>query len=107
MLLAWRSVRRRSKSKIDAPDAAAPSPWVAPPAPLVKFRRTWPERFVLVIGVGLIASCLYGAWYISDIKETFGAIPRVAVSPGVLADVGDVKQDARPTRPASTRVIPC
>ena len=61
----------------------------------VKYRRSWPQRFVLVLGVALIMGCLYGAWYISDIKETFGDIPRVAVSPGVLAEVGDVKQDPR------------
>ena len=50
---------------------------------------------MLVTGLGLIIGCLYGAWYISDIEETFGDIPRVNVSPGVLAEVGDVKFDAR------------
>ena len=77
----------------EAPDAVELPP-VRRPAP-VKYRRTWPERFVLVIGVALITGCLYGAWYISDIKETFGDIPRVAVSPGVLADIGDVKFEPR------------
>ena len=85
----------RTKKKVDAPDAPAESPWVAPPPKPVKYRRTWPQRFFLVVGVVLISGCLYGAWYISDIKETFGDIPRVAVSPGVLAEVGDVKQDPR------------
>ncbi len=50
---------------------------------------------MLVVGVALVAGCLYGAWYISDIEETFGDIPRFSLSPGVLADVGDVKFDAR------------
>jgi LCP family protein required for cell wall assembly len=50
---------------------------------------------VLFTGLALIVGCLYGAWYISDIEETFGDIPRVRVSPGVLAEVGDVKFDAR------------
>jgi LCP family protein required for cell wall assembly len=59
------------------------------------FRRSWPQRFVLVVGVGLIVGCLYGAWYISDIEETFGDIPRYSLSPGVLADVGDIKFDPR------------
>ena len=68
---------------------------LSPPPRRVKYRRTWPQRFVLVIGLALITGCLYGAWYISDIKETFGDIPRVAVSPGVLAEVGDIKFDAR------------
>ena len=67
----------------------------APKPRRVKYRRSWPQRFVLLVGLALITGCLYGAWYISDIKETFGDIPRVAVSPGVLAEVGDVKFDAR------------
>ncbi|TML13689.1 MAG: LytR family transcriptional regulator [Actinobacteria bacterium] len=85
----------RTKKKVESPDAPAESPWVAPPPKPVKFRRTWPERFILVVGVVIMSGCLYGAWYISDIKETFGDIPRVAVSPGVLAEVGDVRFDPR------------
>jgi LCP family protein required for cell wall assembly len=83
----------RAKNKTEGPDAIEMPPVTAPAE--VKYRRTWPQRFVLLIGVVLITGCLYGAWYISDIKETFGDIPRVKVSPGVLADVGDINFDAR------------
>jgi polyisoprenyl-teichoic acid--peptidoglycan teichoic acid transferase len=61
----------------------------------VTYRRSWPERAVLALGVALIAGCLYGAWYIADIEETFSGIPRYKFSPGVLAEVGDVRFDAR------------
>ena len=81
-----------SKNRVESEDAVFLSSSVATP---VKYRRTWPERMVLVVGVGLVVGCLYGAWYISDVKQTFGDIPRIAVSPGVLAEVGDVKQDPR------------
>ena len=61
----------------------------------VKYRRSWPERVVLSLGVAVIAACLYGAWYIADIEETFSGIPRFEFSPGVLAEVSDVRFDAR------------
>ncbi|HUP74427.1 MAG TPA: LCP family protein [Acidimicrobiales bacterium] len=87
----------RAKKTVGAPAEPAITPTVdLPIAPRrVKYRRTWPQRFVLVTGLALITGCLYGAWYIGDIKETFGDIPRVAVSPGVLAEVGDIDFDAR------------
>ncbi|MEO8693457.1 MAG: LCP family protein [Acidimicrobiales bacterium] len=92
----------RARKKVESPVAPAPPPDgqtmavdVAPKPKRVKYRRTWPQRFILVVGLVLITGCLYGAWYIGDIKETFGDIPRVAVSPGVLAEVGDIKYDAR------------
>jgi LCP family protein required for cell wall assembly len=84
-------VLRRAKNRIEANDAVE----LPPPGPPIRYRRTWPQRFVLLVGVALITGCLYGAWYIRDIKETFGDIPRVAVSPGVLAEVGDVKFEPR------------
>ena len=101
-LLASSPVLLRARKNVESPGAPAPSDDgqtvavdLSPQPRRVKYRRTWPQRFVLVIGLALITGCLYGAWYISDIKETFGDIPRVAVSPGVLAEVGDIKFDAR------------
>jgi len=91
----------RARKKVESPSAPAPTRDGAgtavdlSPPRRVKYRRTWPQRFILVIGLALITGCLYGAWFISDIKETFGDIPRVAVSPGVLAEVGDIRFDAR------------
>jgi hypothetical protein len=96
-LLTWIPVLLRAKKTDGSPGEPATTPTVdAPIEPRrVKYRRTWPQRLVLVTGLALITGCLYGAWYISDIKETFGDIPRVAVSPGVLAEVNDIKFDAR------------
>jgi LCP family protein required for cell wall assembly len=87
-------LRAKTKATDEAP---VPDPVeTPPPGPgKIRYRRTWPQRLVLLVGVALIFGCLYGAWYIRDIKETFGDIPRVAVSPGVLAEVGDVNFDAR------------
>ena len=64
---------RRAKNRIEANDAVE----LPPPGPPIRYRRTWPQRFVLLVGVVLITGCLYGAWYIRDIKETFGDIPRL------------------------------
>lgn len=61
----------------------------------VKHRRSWPERAVLALGVALVAGCLYGAWYISDIEQTFSNLPRYEFAPGVLAELPDPRFDAR------------
>lgn len=77
------------------------SPHTAPveldaPAPKRrKHRRSWPQRLWIVTGLALVAGCLYGADYISDIEQTFGEVNRVTVAQGVLGEVGDVRFEPR------------
>jgi LCP family protein required for cell wall assembly len=91
------------KSKGGSADEAHPSGDVAlvptasePRSRPQKLRRTWPQRGVLLLGLALIAGCLYGSWYITDFESTFGDIPRIAMSnPNVLGDIGDPDVDPR------------
>lgn len=50
----------------------------------VALRRTWPQRFVLLFSVALIATCLFAASTIAGLYESVGEIQRIAISPDVL-----------------------
>jgi LCP family protein required for cell wall assembly len=54
-----------------------------------RLRRTWPQRFVIVAGTGLVAVCLVAAWGLADAYESIGEIAREAVSDGVLTEQPD------------------
>ena len=61
----------------------------------VKYRRSWPQRICLLLGVAIAAAGLKAATEISDVQQQLGEIPRVNVSPGLLAEVGDITAEAR------------
>jgi polyisoprenyl-teichoic acid--peptidoglycan teichoic acid transferase len=51
-------------------------------------RRTWPQRVLLVIGVGLVVASLTAAWALAGFADSVGDISRVAVGEGVLDGAG-------------------
>jgi len=61
----------------------------------IRYRRSWPQRFVLLLGFALVCGCVYSARYISNLQVTLSGIPRIESANGLLADSGDPKVDAR------------
>jgi LCP family protein required for cell wall assembly len=52
----------------------------------VRFRRTWPQRFLLLGGVSLAALSVFAASSLRATNETVANIQRISVPPGTLDD---------------------
>jgi LCP family protein required for cell wall assembly len=54
--------------------------------PRVRYRRTWPQRFVLVGFAGVVVASLYTASSIRTVYSDVASIQRIAVDAGTLTD---------------------
>ena len=52
-----------------------------------KFRRTWPQRFLIVFSLSFVALLVFASIRLSKFDEAVGSIMRIEVSSGVLAEV--------------------
>lgn len=52
-------------------------------------KRTWPQRLLLLAGVGVAISCFVAAKFFWDARALLADIPRIAVNPEVLATPGE------------------
>lgn len=60
------------------------------------FRRTWPQRLVLLACPLLVVFALGTAWSVAHVSSTIAAIPRIELSnPAVLADLADPTYEPR------------
>ena len=51
------------------------------------YRRTWPQRLLIVANVVLAAGLFFGASRLASFEEAVGSIIRIDVPAGVLADL--------------------
>ena len=68
----------------DGPPAQEAAPEIAPEA---AYRRTWPQRLLIVANVVLAAGLFFGASRLASFEEAVGSIIRIDVPAGVLADL--------------------
>jgi len=59
------------------------------PAPANKFRRTWPQRFLMLTGLGLAGVCFLAAWGFWQARTLLADLPRIPVGAELLAQSGE------------------
>ena len=50
----------------------------------VVLRRTWPQRLVILLGLGVIAVAFIVAWFINDVFLSISEVGRVRISGEIL-----------------------
>ena len=65
----------------------------------VVLRRTWPQRIVIILCLGVIASALSAAWFTDDLYQSVASIGRVEISGEVL------RTDTEPGEPVNFLLI--